>query len=518
MKIAVIIPALNPDENLIDYVDELLKSTEVVVIDDGSDKKSLYTFGALSLRSGCTVLKHECNKGKGAALKTAIAYIDKYMTHIEGVVTADADGQHSIVDVLRMANALKDNRNDLVLGVREFSENTPTRSLLGNRISAKTLQLLYGIKLNDTQTGLRAISKKYFSWLLSLKGERYEYELNMLIYSKNIGLNISTIGIETIYINNNKGSHFNTIKDGARVYFHMLFGLFFYIRNSLLCAALDIGIFTTLFYVTDSFLVATAATTFSAVTARILSSIADFKLNRATFANKTTTGKAAYLKYYTLWILQITVSTVAVNLINIYFGALQTIIKPIVDLIIAIISYKVQLHWVFKAKQPTESPSEFLDIVSDILINKNFQDMQLIHHHTLDCSRFDHSTFVAYTSYSICNALGLDATAAARGGMLHDFIIPSLLDSEVKSIKMLFIHNRIATQHALTCFDITEKEYNIIVSHMWPLSIRGLPLSPEAIIVNVVDNLCAVVEVLGLYRYTKAAKELQLQRDCHYLI
>ncbi len=518
MNIAVIIPALNPDENLIGYVDELLNSVDVVVVDDGSDNKSLYVFGALSLRDGCTVLKHEVNRGKGVALKTAIAHINQNMPTIDGVITADADGQHSIADVLKMIDALRANSDDLILGVREFDQNTPRRSLVGNRISAKTLQLLYGINLNDTQTGLRAISKKYFEWLLSLKGERYEYELNMLIYSKNIGLGISTISIETIYLNNNKGSHFNTVKDGLRVYFHMLAGLFFYVRNSLVCAALDIGIFTALFYLTDSFLVATAATTFSAVTARILSSIVDFNLNRETFANKTSTGKSAYIKYYTLWLLQIAISTTVVNLINIYFGALQTIIKPIIDLAIATVSYKIQLHWVFKAKQQKECSPEFVDIVSDILLNKEFQEMRHIHHHSLDCSRYEHSVFVAHMSYNVCNALGLDSQAAARGGMLHDFVVPSQLNSEVKTFKMLFIHNRVATQHAQMHFELSEKEHNIIASHMWPLSINGVPLSPEAIIVNNIDNLCAIIELFGLYRFTRTAKTYALYSSCNNVI
>ncbi len=499
MKIAIVIPALKPGEELIRYTDELLHKSdaEVVVIDDGSGKEFLYTFGVLSVRDRCTVLRHEQNMGKGAALKTAIKYIKEKMTHIDGIVTADSDGQHSVEDVIRIIKKLSVNQDSLVLGVREFDETTPKRSLMGNRISAKTLRLLYGINLQDTQTGLRAISKKHFDWLLALKGDRYEYEMNMLIYSKNIALEISTITIKTLYFDNNSGSHFNTVKDGVKVYSRMLIGLLYYIRNSGISALVDISIFTVLFYVTQSILAATMATTIAALTARVISSIVDFRLNRNTFASKAVTGKRAYIKYYTLWAVQIAVSTILVNLINIYFGALQPVIKPVVDLSLAILSYKIQLHWVFKAKRETLS---FNETVQDIIYTKEMQALHRIKQHTPDVDRYEHSVYVAYTAYNICLKLGLDATAAARGGLLHDFELVGKIKNQAGALKMFFCHAAIAEEHADETYSITSKERNIISSHMWPATPLALPLSAEAAVVGVADKYCAVVELLGLYK------------------
>ncbi len=499
MNIAIVIPALNPEEELIHYVDELLLNSDanIVVVDDGSDKNSLYTLGAISLRDRCIVLKHDENRGKGAALKTAIKHIKDNMQQMQGIVTADADGQHSVNDVLRMIDKLNQEQDDLILGVREFDDNTPKRSLMGNRISSKTLGLLYGINLEDTQTGLRAISRKHFDWLLSLKGDRYEYEMNMLIYSKNIALNISTIPIQTLYFNDNSGSHFNTVKDGIKVYSRMLVGLLSYIKNSGICAVVDISLFTILFYLTQSFFTATAATAVAAVVARVISSVIDFKLNRNTFASKAITGKKAYIKYYTLWLVQIVVSTTLVNMINIYFGALQPIIKPLIDLTIAIVSYKVQLHWVFKAEK--NQPC-FNDAVFDIINTKELQMLRGVPQHSHDVDRYDHSIYVAYTSYNICKKLGLDATAAARGGMLHDFELIGSMENRPGIIKMFFVHSAIAAEHANRTFSITEKERNIISSHMWPATPLAIPLSAEAAVVGVADKYCAVIELLGLYK------------------
>ncbi len=356
MKIIVVIPTLEPSGQLIDYVDRLLTQSraEVLVVNDGSAVEYQDIFDEIADKSGCSVLHHEENFGKGVAIKNAVKYLSQHRPDIDAVITADSDGQHSVKDVVRLAERLREKPNDLVLGVREFGEETPKRSLMGNAFSSKALGLLYGIKLGDTQTGLRAISKKYFDWLVALPGERYEYELNMLIYSKNIGLEIDTVTIETIYFDNNSASHFHTVRDGSRVFFHMLKGLFRYIGNSLISAMVDISFFTLLFYLTDSFLTATIATTLSAFTARVISSVVDFKLNRKTFASKDTTTRKAYFKYYALWTAQLALSTTLVNVMNIYFGALQPIMKPIVDLILAVLSYKVQLHWVFKAEKSGE--------------------------------------------------------------------------------------------------------------------------------------------------------------------
>ncbi len=360
MKNAIIIPALEPNNNLISYIEELIinKFEHIIIVNDGSSKKSDYIFNEISTKKNCIVLTHTENMGKGAALKTAIRYIKNSMPEIEGIITVDADGQHSVNDVKRMNNALIKNKDSLILGVRDFDKNTPLRSRIGNVLSAKTLKLIYGIKLNDTQTGLRAISSKYFNWLLSLNGQRYEYELNMIIFSKKISLAIHTITIQTLYFDNNSDSHFRAIRDGGKVYFQMLKGLFQYIGNSIISGGTDIILFTILFYIINLYTSKVVATAIAATIARIVSSVVDFKLNRSTFASKSTTTYKAYFKYYTLWIAQLCTSILLVNSLSSLFKIVQTAIKPFSDLVLAIISYQIQLHWVFKTKIEQKSKEQ----------------------------------------------------------------------------------------------------------------------------------------------------------------
>ncbi len=352
MMNTVVIPAYEPTEKLIEYVNELRVNhiTSIVVVDDGSSEEKRYIFKKIQSMKGCTLLTHLKNAGKGAALKTAIRYIRDTTPKTDGIITADSDGQHSVEDVLRMDMALKENPDNLILGVREFGEGTPTRSMLGNTISAKTLKALYGIDLNDTQTGLRAISRDYFDWLLTLRGQRYEYELNMIIHSKNIALPIHTIPIQTLYFNNNEASHFRAVRDGAKVYGQMLLGLAQYLGNSCISAATDVILFTVLFYATQSLLTATMATAIASTIARVVSSVVDFRLNRSTFASKETASNGAWVRYYMLWTVQLFTSIALLMLADSVLGVMQTLAKPFVDLLLGIASYQIQLHWVFKPK------------------------------------------------------------------------------------------------------------------------------------------------------------------------
>lgn len=226
MSNAIIIPTLQPEEKLVTYVREIIRKKlgEVVVVNDGSTADKDYIFNRLSLIEGCTVLWHPMNKGKGAALKKAIGYIKTHRKDILSIVTVDADGQHSINDVERIIKCFKKNKKSLILGVRDFKGDTPLKSKIGNYIASRSLRIINNIEISDTQTGLRAIGREHFSWLMELPGNRYEYEINMIIYSKNISLNIETVIVESKYYNSNKGSHFNAIGDSALILFHMIMG------------------------------------------------------------------------------------------------------------------------------------------------------------------------------------------------------------------------------------------------------------------------------------------------------
>lgn len=218
-EFAVVIPVYRPLEELIDYVNSLYAQDvgQVILVDDGNDESASYIFDQLAQDSRCTILKHEVNLGKGAGLKTAFEYILDENPNILGVVTVDADGQHSVADVVNVGDHLVANENSYILGMREFKiRTTPFRSLLGNTTTSLVFRLLFRKYIKDTQSGLRAFPIEELDELLKLKGERYEYEMNVLIDIVQKNKPFIQVDIETIY-HDVHVSYFNTYSDAVRV-------------------------------------------------------------------------------------------------------------------------------------------------------------------------------------------------------------------------------------------------------------------------------------------------------------
>ncbi|MFR5591215.1 MAG: HD domain-containing protein [Lawsonibacter sp.] len=113
-------------------------------------------------------------------------------------------------------------------------------------------------------------------------------------------------------------------------------------------------------------------------------------------------------------------------------------------------------------------------------------------------STLDHSLFVAYCSYRAARALRLDETAAARAGLLHDLYLYDSRDTSAHPGWQCFDHPRAAARNAAELTALSEKERNIILSHMWPLG-GQLPRSWEAWLVDLVDTLCAGLELAHIY-------------------
>lgn len=225
-KVCVIIPALNPTHELIDYIYELLNQnvSQIVVVNDGSKANCNTIFHQIKNFHHCTVLTHDINKGKGRALKTAFKYVLNHCD-VDVVITADADGQHAVQDVIKVGKALRKD-DAILLGVRDFNQdNVPTRSYIGNKITSYLFRLLFKINLVDTQTGLRAIPINLLPTLLNLEGERYEYEMNMLIAAAKRKLPLKQIPIQTIYKNKNKSSYYHPVKDSYKIFAMILSGV-----------------------------------------------------------------------------------------------------------------------------------------------------------------------------------------------------------------------------------------------------------------------------------------------------
>ena len=212
MNIAVLIPAYQPDAKLVGLVEALrAEFPHVVIVDDGSTGCE-ETFEAIRGRV-VALLVHPANRGKGAALKTGFAWIREHLPDVAGVVTADADGQHTPEDIRRVAEATATRKGGIVLGVRTFEGPIPFRSRWGNGWARILFRLLTGLALRDTQSGLRGIPTDMLDRMLALRGDRYEYETRMLVDARRHALPPLQIPIKTVYLEGNRSSHFRPFRD-----------------------------------------------------------------------------------------------------------------------------------------------------------------------------------------------------------------------------------------------------------------------------------------------------------------
>lgn len=216
----VVIPAYEPDEKLLGVLNDFTEHTSfpIVVVNDGSSDACRSVFDAVKEYSRVTLLTHEKNRGKGAALKTAFAYIADSFPDTEGVLTVDADGQHLLHDCMNVCAAYDANPNLLITGSRRFKGKVPLRSRIGNSITRGVFRLTTGKRIYDTQTGLRAFAAKRIPEMLALKGDRYEYEIHQLLYCCTNSTGVLEVPIDTVYIDDNSSSHFDTLRDSAKIY------------------------------------------------------------------------------------------------------------------------------------------------------------------------------------------------------------------------------------------------------------------------------------------------------------
>lgn len=354
MNGCVIIPAYEPEQSFCGYVKLLLEQgqMEVIVVDDGSSPACAPVFSALERLNGCVVLRHPANRGKGAALKTAFQW---YLEHLPegcpGVVTADCDGQHRIGDVQSVQSALKSHPDTLVLGSRVFDASTPARSLGGNRAASAALAILYDIRLKDTQTGLRGIPNALLPGLCQVRGDRFEYELNMLVYAKQKCIPMLEIPICTIYFNQNQGSHFRPLVDSMRILAVLCGSLFQSMGAAALSVVIDVGVYAFLVKVLLLRMPLTWRLFWSTITARILSSTANYACNRHLPYVQNKKILPTLLRYYFLWLCQLAASFAGTWLLTGLLGVDDLAGKLLVDLLLALVSYQVQLRWVFRLDQ-----------------------------------------------------------------------------------------------------------------------------------------------------------------------
>ena len=342
-NVVLLIPSLDPSESFITFIkDALVDFKDIVVVNDGSAIKYDYIFNEIE-KSGAIVLKHHLNLGKGRALKYAFNYILNTYPKAIGVVMADSDGQHLISDIKRVSRALVGNRDSLILGVRNFDDpKVPMKSKMGNKITRNVLKYLVGITLSDTQTGLRALSVSLMKTFLTTTGERFEYETNMLIDTKKYHIKMIEVPITTVYINDNRASHFNPFKDSYRIY-----KLFFkYILSALSSFILDIILFSLFIAMFGNHLASTIL--IATILSRIISSLYNYMINAMLVYNHQSSLKTA-IKYYSLVIINMFISGLLVAVIG-YFASYLILVKIAIDLIIFFTNFYIQNNYIFKKR------------------------------------------------------------------------------------------------------------------------------------------------------------------------
>ena len=303
----------------------------IVVVNDGSTPVKNVIFQ--QLQEIAVVLNHSKNLGKGRALKTAFTYIQEQMPEENGILTVDADGQHMIADSCQMREQFQQNPNQLFLGVRKFAGKIPWKSKWGNAITKAVFALSSGKMLSDTQTGLRAFPTAWIPFFLQVEGERYEYEMNVLLQSAENGIPWQEVPIQTVYLDaKNSVSHFHPLRDSFRIYR----SIFKFSGASLLSFFLD--------YVLFNLLTLVIPIAISNVLARVISCMVNYKLNQKFVFHDTHQGTA--WQYFLLAVGILIANTLLLQGL-IFFGMPAFAAKILVEITLFFCSMLVQRFVIF---------------------------------------------------------------------------------------------------------------------------------------------------------------------------
>lgn len=345
--IAVLIPVYKPEENfevfftqLHSAITETKSNVKLVIVNDGNSP-DLECFKNIPKKDVCFV-HHFINLGKGRALKSGINYCLNTFSDIQGCVTCDADGQHSVDDILNICKILIENPNYLILGCRKFDNNVPFRSRFGNKLTSFLFRFLAGIKITDTQTGLRGLPSELMKTCLRLEGERYEFETNMLLQCKKNNIPIKEAEIKTIYCDNNKSSHFHPVFDSLKIY-----GLLFkFIFSSCVSSIIDFAIFSVGYFFSKKMFL-------SLVLARIISIFINFAINKNlvfSFGKHKNTKEFLFciFKYCCLAIFLFCSSYFGIKFLTNFTSIPIYLSKIIIETMLFLISYNIQRDYIFK--------------------------------------------------------------------------------------------------------------------------------------------------------------------------
>ncbi len=332
----VLIPAYNPGIELITLLEGLaVANLPVVVVDDGSGPACADIMDRVR-QCHATVLRHKTNLGKGAALKTGMEYIIERHADRTGIVCADADGQHAVNDILNIGCALESTPHALVIGTREFRADIPWRSRIGNLLTRRIFNLLTGLKLSDTQSGLRGIPMGQVREYLEIRTRRYEFELEQLIRARQYGHPVRQVPIDTIYVDSNKSSHFKPFMDSVRIYF-VLFRFGF---SSAASALIDYGMFMLGYTLTRNLWV-------SQYGARLISGSFNYTINRNLVFRSRAKIPGSLARYIALAVILAYGSLLIIKGM-VHLGVHVALAKPLAESMLFSVSFLVQRNFILK--------------------------------------------------------------------------------------------------------------------------------------------------------------------------
>ena len=334
----ILIPAYEPDERLVALIAALRERTaefQYVVVDDGSGAQSAGVFDQLRA-DGVRVLTHFPNRGKGFSLKQGFAYIAQAFPG-ESVICADCDGQHTPDDICIVADAMQQCDGEIVLGVRAFSGAVPLRSRFGNDFTRRLFGLVTRRAIDDTQTGLRGYASSLLPWLGTVPGERFEYELSVLLEATRLRMPITQVAAQTIYLEHNASSHFRPLQDSWRIMLPLVkFG-----GASLGAFVIDTTLLLVMHSLTESILI-------SALVARAVSSSVNFATNRnLVFSDRR--DKHIGIEAAQYWGLVVALLSVNIALLSAFtgIGLSLFVAKMVTEIVLFIASFRIQRRFVF---------------------------------------------------------------------------------------------------------------------------------------------------------------------------
>lgn len=223
MNITVVVPAYNEEKTISKVLEELLEmGFGVVVVDDGSsDETYAIAKRVVKEKEGGVLCRHLLNRGLGGALRTGIeaALLEKS----DVIVTFDADGQHDPMDILKISKPITDGEADVVLGKRNFNE-MPSSKKFGNEVMNLITTLFYGIRVSDSQSGLRAFNRKAAETIM-INARDYGVSSEIIGEVKRHNLRLEEVPIKTIYTDYSMTKGTNT-SEGLKILFKLIINMF----------------------------------------------------------------------------------------------------------------------------------------------------------------------------------------------------------------------------------------------------------------------------------------------------